>query len=409
MRNTTKAEKAVLNKELLQLMKSRKGGEFPADVATDWYIARKYALRHLQVWEQMRRNLSSGPMRLYIPHADTRFSMILARQLSLLMHHPGFQEGDRNTRTVITLLYDEPKTLAELNAEVEKLSADEYLCNLIVYADYTLCGTDRTDTNDKSLPYLDIEFELISNKKFTQEEKKYLLADITEIKKELNIGDSNKNAPKEFTMQDMQRGMMVNNAYCLGATIDNLPNCDNATPLRYNIALDYLRGTKREEREKEWQKPFTSDGNGIGQIDLRNRLSCIFSGDLFESHVRSVMNYYDKIDYKYLLTHGNEIRRAISANLEPLARTEHARWNVEKLIMGFRPFNEKEALEDELALQGRNAHRKKLKNRTEDPAHIDIASYSDLKRINPQDMKYDHFIILAIPYILRKVLHNPES
>ena len=120
MRNTTKAEKAVLNKELLQLMKSRKGGEFPADVATDWYIARKYALRHLQVWEQMRRNLSSGPMRLYIPHADTRFSMILARQLSLLMHHPGFQEGDRNTRTVITLLYDEPKTLAELNAEVEK-------------------------------------------------------------------------------------------------------------------------------------------------------------------------------------------------------------------------------------------------------------------------------------------------
>lgn len=80
-----------------------------------------------------------------------------------------------------------------------------------------------------------------------------------------------------------------------------------------------------------------------------------------------------------------------------MSRTEHARWNVEKLIMGFRPLTPAERLEDELLTgKERAGYRKKLKS---DKIHIDLCPMHRLKCIDPDSLKYDSFLVLAIPAI----------
>ena len=94
---------------------------------------------------------------------------------------------------------------------------------------------------------------------------------------------------------------------------------------------------------------------------------------------------------------------------EQLSKSEHAGWVVEKLIMGYRPLNERERYYDEtLHSQFKNKDKRKkyrdsLKRNDQDPAHIDLCSYRDLRRINPDDMKYDSFLMLAVPKILDRV------
>ena len=92
---------------------------------------------------------------------------------------------------------------------------------------------------------------------------------------------------------------------------------------------------------------------------------------------------------------------------EALSKSEHARWVVEKLIMGFRPLNEEERLEDETLSTNkkrRKEYRDGLKKNAAKLAHIDLCSYSDLRRVDPDNMKYDSFLMLAIPKILENTM-----
>ena len=87
---------------------------------------------------------------------------------------------------------------------------------------------------------------------------------------------------------------------------------------------------------------------------------------------------------------------------EALSRSEHARWMVEKFIMGYRRLNNNEILKYEsLFGKDRDDYLMKLKRNASDPAHIDLCSYHDLRRIDPDDLKYDSFLVLCIPEILK--------
>ena len=111
-----------------------------------------------------------------------------------------------------------------------------------------------------------------------------------------------------------------------------------------------------------------------------------------------------------------------------LAISEHTRWNVEKLILGFRPMNDKERNRYESLMgEQRKAYKKLLKTEPDkllekfhddysteifvdrtgcehiDPSHCNLCSFKDLRRIDPDNRKYDSFLMLAIPKILEKV------
>ena len=74
--------------------------------------------------------------------------------------------------------------------------------------------------------------------------------------------------------------------------------------------------------------------------------------------------------------------------------------------MGFRPLNNEERLNDESLAPyktRRKGFRDSLKSDENKLAHIDLCSNADLRRVNPDDMKYDSFLMLAIPKILEKI------
>ena len=73
--------------------------------------------------------------------------------------------------------------------------------------------------------------------------------------------------------------------------------------------------------------------------------------------------------------------------------------------------SEEEVFTDEIKVvkKERDDYRKKLKRHKTAPAHIDILGFRDLKRINPEDQKYDYFIMLAIPTILIQKYQTPNA
>ena len=85
-------------------------------------------------------------------------------------------------------------------------------------------------------------------------------------------------------------------------------------------------------------------------------------------------------------------KERIAANLEVLAEVEHNRWNVEKLLMGFRP-----ATDDEHKLIKADA---KKKNEYKDRfIHDDIRPFSEL---DDAAKDIDRKLIEHIPDIMRQ-------
>lgn len=84
----------------------------------------------------------------------------------------------------------------------------------------------------------------------------------------------------------------------------------------------------------------------------------------------------------------------LSRHLLAMSQSEHARWNVEKLINGFRPYTRREVIADEnLFGAARDVKIKELKNSC---VHLDLCSYSRLRRIDLKSIKYDSFLLLAM-------------
>ena len=133
---------------------------------------------------------------------------------------------------------------------------------------------------------------------------------------------------------------------------------------------------------------------------VRNGLSNVICTDCFESRELAV-----KQQYPGRRKLNEQERNAIwEKNNEALSLSEHGRWVVEKLILGFSPLNEQERTAyGSLFGKRRAAYSRQLKNNAAHPAHIDICSYRDLCRIDPDSLKYDSFLMLAIPLILDKI------
>ena len=117
------------------------------------------------------------------------------------------------------------------------------------------------------------------------------------------------------------------------------------------------------------------------------------------------LRYYNQTQKRtfeeYLLQDFENVMRVLcdESTITALARCEHSRWNVEKLIMGFGPLTKEDWYEIERCF---GKERKLLiKGLKKKGRHIDICSYKDLRRVNPGDMKYDFFLMLAMPQIMR--------
>ena len=416
-----------------------------SEFVDNWYLARHYVLNILQFGRFSIPPSSSNHINIIIDGVSD-LMLCIARQIALVAHYPNFDETSGSNRTVITILF-ESSSEPEI---VNKVSREEYLCNLpnlCKYSVKTWDGENVSITSEKNKQsYIDIELEFIDIKEdnYLSENniKKNIGRDDTYLLiKEETVREKLKNVDiKAISTINIKNARRTNMVYCVGGDIDNLAPDDPNTTDRYSRALHYFCYQQDEKDiQKHWDEFFKKDDDGKptdyidGQIAVRNLLSNVYCSDCFESRLLSVVtqnnlkkqfqgdwfknirchdsNYYKNImsDKRYDISQetlkwllGNKYRqvlRIVKENIASLAKCEHARWNVEKLILGFSPLTPEERWEDaQLFGSSRNAYRKSLKKKGH---HIDLCSYQDLRRIDPGNMKYDCFLMLAIPKILR--------
>ena len=355
--------------------------EYLTPAAENWYIARAYVLDKLR--DVAFTPDSDGHLHVIVA-GDSPLLLSTARQVALSAHYLNFEEenalGERvsRNRTVITLV-----TGKKADDILRELSREEYLGQLLSVCRYTLFGeTHNADS------YLDIEVELVEKAPeapgaitFTEEDIKAFLASAD---------------PEEVFSIDTRKAVFANRVYSLGAVIDNIPYEDINGAGRYSRALDTFQyrvlGNAKGARlvNDRWKS----------RVAARNGLSNVICADCFESRelaIRRQCSNYNKLS--------RESRAALwEKNSYALSVSEHCRWTTEKLVLGFRPFGlEERCLYESHFGSERASFCRQAKSAAESPSHVDICSYRRLRLTDPASLKYDTFLMLAIPLILDKV------
>lgn len=368
------------------LKRLNNGGSFSDEIVKNWYIARSFVIDRLK--DITFTPDSNKHLHVVLVGDDARM-LSIARQVALTAHYINYDEDyndeKKSHRTVITIVTQKSRIK-------EILSEEEYLCNLPAYCKYV----DKEKEPDNIDSYVDIEIHISSD--CPQKDNKAVMlffhkADVDEFFNRMLDGD------EDIFSIDTRIACYASRMYKIGETINNLPAENIHDAKRYTMALNVFQ----YEKLKEAPKPLFIDADNMKQFELRETLSNIFCSDCFESRALAVK----------CISNGNtqnETELWEKYN-EVLSKSEHARWVVEKLIMGYRPLNAEERFQDEklhVEFKGKEKiknYRKSLKQNNEKDklAHIDLCSYRDLRRINPDDLKYDSFLMLAIPKILKEV------
>lgn len=371
-----------------------------------WYKARHYVLEELSPIDRYKDEdkkeeidgISSGcskHIHIIVDSIDEKMIAVV-RQICLIVHYPNFNEETGCNRTIITFCLDSlpQNTLLRIKG----------FGNLLNHCRCTIDGKERRiqiNYNDYQNDYLplDIEFEFLKCKIDDIE------SDKNEIRREIEYNTVKESFDKYNPQKegiDISKGMLVNMVYCTGATIDNLPACDNENVARYSTALNvFCYNLKHEEIEKKWKESAKPKGDGSYKpLDIKNQLSSIFCADCFESRLKGILDTKKKTVYEYLFNDFETVMAKLcdQNTINTLVRCEHSRWNVERLIMGYSPLSKEELYDIECCFG--KERKNKIRNYKNNFKHIDICSSKNLQRLNPADVKFDYFLMLAMPQII---------
>ena len=129
----------------------------------NWYIARYYVLDILKFGRFSISPSSSKRINIIIDGVSG-LMLCIARQIALVAHYPNFNETSGSNRTVITMLFDSSSEPEIIN----KVSREEYLCNLPILCKYSVKIWDGKDViitlEENKQSYIDIELEFIDIK-----------------------------------------------------------------------------------------------------------------------------------------------------------------------------------------------------------------------------------------------------
>ena len=380
--------------------------EFSPQTIGNWYAARDFVLGAAEPLDGSRGIGPSSERHVHAVLDGTSDLMLcVARQIALTAHYPNFNETTGANRSVITIAYNGRET-----ADITRLiTREEYLCNLPLLCRRVMKTWDGdaesmvSSANDDS--FIDIEIELVDTgnaDRGAYMEWKRRQCDCIAITEDDVKRHADSHADDMTHTIDINNARRANMVYHVGADIDNLTADDPTTAERYDRALQYFCYHLGHQATRNAWNTFFRHDNGEptpyaeNQQAVRNIMSNVCCADCFEARLRSVTDTDDI--YGALTDKYNKVNTAVRRNLKALVASEHARWNVEKLIFGFMPLSARDRLKDECLFgEERQAWRKQMKKRG---VHIDLCSFRDLKRQNPGDIKYDCLLVLAIPRIL---------
>lgn len=368
-----------------EYLRRKDGQSFDDTIVRNWYISRAFVLEKL-------KDIAFRPDENRYLHVivldDTPLMLSVIRQVALLAHYFNFDDKEgqlfRNS-SVITIVSNNPGIRGELDKE-------EYLCNLPKY-----CKVVERDNNiNADILNLDLEIHIVDDESNIDNESDSIRVVFSE-RDILDFCEYKKTKGEDILSIDTRKSFYTENVYNLGEEIDNIPAEDIHCAERYSLALNYFQN---HIFKKPFKKLVDDDvwNKRNNQCVVKEKISNIFCSDCFKSRWLGIHNCCDGDSKQERWLWGKYI--------EALSMSEHARWVVEKLIMGYSPLNAKQRFLDEsLAYDNdlRKAYRKQLKRNPVDPVHIDLCSYADVRRIDPDNLKYDSFLVLAIPKILEKV------
>ena len=367
------------------LTRKENGLKFEGDIVKNWYLARRFVLDKFRE-EKVGFEPKSCEHLHVIVNGDSPIMLSVVRQVALTAHFINYQEGSKTgspcNTTVITLVSKNPHIITELEKE-------EYLCNLPKYCKIINHGKEIENEGY----FIDIELHIVDNSPDRSEGEKLMCFSEQDVD-EFCKGKSE----QELYCIDTSKSVYASRIYNLGVAFDNIPAEDIHCTERYTLALDVFQ---HEKLKNDAENMITEKWGNLSLSKIKESISNIFCSDSFTIREECVIKAYGIKNYTRTCNLWGKYN-------EPLSISEHARWVVEKLIMGYRALNAEERYHDEnLSVQCKNKDKKKkyrdsLKRTDKDPAHIDLCSYRDLRRINPEDLKYDSFLMLAIPAILKR-------
>ena len=348
-------------------------------VVENWYRARKYVLNKLNNTLQLYRDPDKFPKKWhFIVDGDSELMLSVVRHLALYAHFMDYEDYDTYeklsciNRTLITIV--SKSSVAKIRAELEK---PEYLGNLPKYCHMIIFGEAMNQDS-----YIDIAINIVNDPQH---------CDAISNGETINIKEDEVLLTKYKQEIDTFKAVCAHKAYMLGDEVSNLSYEDIFSVSRYSNALStfkfkvLLGRPRRLIDEKKWK----SDINAV-----RSGISNVFCSDCFEIRKKGIQIKAKKEKICE--------EKAWKRFYKELSYCEHNRWVVEKLILGYEPFGIEEIHRFEhLFGDQRNKYLKNLKNATQSPKHLDICSNRELRRRDPDSMKYDSFLMLAIPMILR--------
>lgn len=333
-------------------------------------------------------------------------SLHLVRQLALACHYPNFNDENGSHRTVLTIV--DPHS--ESRDDVEKLKSrlEMITGNLLSECIWRCrcCGAGTVEwSSPRTRSFIDLEFEfvglgnldvnlflddylnqagdsivsVIDNNDIITQQTSILIEDHCHQYYKVD-GNRLDDFITDYRI-DVRRAQVVNMLYDAGGHLDDIIASNLYKVSAYKSAIEaFCTHTTEKKRQSSW--------DSIGDVALK--LSSVCCADGLDAKLRCVNAGHT--DLKHL--NGEE--------LECFARSEHTRWSVEKLIVGYRPYTEQERYTDECLFSdpvALKAERKRMKR--EFRAHIDICSCNDLIRIDLESYKYDSFLTLAADDIIR--------
>lgn len=323
----------------------------------------------------------------------TRMGTALATQVALMAHYPNFVE--KNIRTKITLI-DE-------NADKEKNFYIDRYDRLFSLSNWSYKEMVRSESGKDELKtvytykptdcehlggdFLDVEWEFIQGSVAQLELQKYILDSITK-KTKMTIAIC-KDEPSrclaaalnlEWRIYEKAKQVLVYNRYddALIKQLKNQGKYDIYSPFKnkikaFGMASKCFSKERLEETESlalKFHREYKKDENA--EIDkLTDYWSNVYVSNTMWTKLRCVERKNETIDEK---------------DIDILAEVEHNRWNIEKLIMSFRPLTKEEQVQARQSKKDKDSYKDKM-------AHLNICSNDRLEEIDKGAKKYDIDII----------------
>ena len=149
-------------------------------------------------------------------------------------------------------------------------------------------------------------------------------------------------------------------------------------------------GEAIDRRYDEIRKKSMEEGGGSGKSAAAKMWSNIYNGNTMWTKLRSIngTNLWSADKTKHT--------KDDKDNINMLANVEHNRWNVEQLLMNFRPLTKKE--QDAVRKGKVSKNRMKAKM-----AHLDICSNKRLRKVDADAVNYDKDPTIKLPDIYKKL------